>query len=109
MPDVYLPYQNNLNRQRNDLKSKLTEIPAIHKYDANRDLVADQNVSGPDGKSLHTNRVVNYTHTADLKLKKDFNDKLLNKDVALFDYNEKNEHKNPIYLPYWKGGFFSQP
>jgi hypothetical protein len=108
MPDVFLPYQTNLNRQRNDLKSRLTDIPALHKYDPDRDLVADQNVLGADGNQ-HTNRVVNYNHTSDLKLKKDFNDRLLKKDIDQYYQNEINEHKNPIYLPYWKGGFFTQP
>ena len=117
MPDVFLPYQTNLNRQRNDFKSLTSGIPALHKYDAERDLVASQNIAGPKmvngevgpDNNFHTNRVINFQHTADLKLQQDFNKSMLKYDMNLFVMDELMEHRNPIALPYWKGGFFTKP
>lgn len=107
MPDVYLPYQNNLNKQYRDRLSKVTEIPALHKFNTDTDLVADQNVMGPNGKSLHTNRVVNFNHTADLAILQRFNKFLLRRDTLQYEKDEWLETRNPIALPYWKAGFFT--
>lgn len=117
MPDVFLPYQTNLNRRRNDFKSLVSAIPALHKYDESRDLIASQNVPGAKmnfnevgaDNNFHTNRVINFKHTADLKLQQDFNKSMLKRDMNLFVMDELLEHRNPIALPYWKGGFFTQP
>ena len=102
MPDVYLPFQTNLNRQYKDTLSKTSGIPALHKYDSVRDLVSDLSIP-----YVKADRIINFPHTADLKIMQEFNKSMLDKDMQQFALDELTENKNPIALPYWKGGFFT--
>lgn len=102
MSDVYLPLQTNLNRQYKDTLSKTSGIPALHKYDSVRDLVSDLSIP-----YVKADRIINFPHTADLKIMQEFNKSMLDKDMQQFALDELTENKNPIALPYWKGGFFT--
>lgn len=111
-----LPYSGStrLRRQELDLLSSNLNYAADKRYNAETDLVADQNVL--DGRaglgfnsSMHTNRVVNFTHYHNLSAIRDLSKNQLRRDLEAETIYEKTWNKNGVALPKTKKGFFIFP
>jgi len=100
---VYFPHISHLGKQRENILSSTSDIPALSRYVAETDVVLNHAIpaktkTGPVKADPRTTHNISIAQTV--------NKRLMSKELARFGEEEYDEYFNGVAFPEAKAGFF---